>query len=69
MSKDNQEPRGIYCPECRGTRLTVTSTRRKPGLTVQYRRCVACHAKIVTEVRVRKPGKKEKVPDPSTRSR
>ena len=62
--KDGPEPRGIYCPDCRGTRLTVTATRRKPGLTVQYRRCVACDARIVTELRVRRPDEKEKVPDP-----
>lgn len=48
-------PRGFYCPSCRGHRLSVTTVKRPcPGLVVRYRRCTACGAKLITEERVAK---------------
>ncbi len=56
----NANPKGIYCPECRGVRLAVIKVRRVcPGVTVRYRKCSACGARLVTEERVSKArGKK-----------
>lgn len=46
-------PKGIYCPSCRGVRLAVLATRRPcPGLVLRYRKCSACDARLVTEERV-----------------
>jgi transcriptional regulator NrdR family protein len=46
-------PKGIYCPSCRGVRLEVYATRHPaPGLTVRYRECSACNTRLVTEERV-----------------
>lgn len=55
-------PRGLYCPDCRGVRLTVTDTTRPaPGVRIRYRSCSACGCKLKTrEVVVRvypKPAK------------
>lgn len=58
--KPPRNPKGIYCPSCRGVRFTVVTTRRPcPGLTVRYRRCTACGTKITTEDRIRTPKEKK----------
>lgn len=52
-------PRGLFCPNCRGVRLVTTHTRQVcPGKTVRHRVCSACRTKVITEevvARVRKP--------------
>lgn len=48
-------PKGLYCPECKGHRLFVTCTKKPcPGVRVRYLRCSACSLKLKTrEVLVR----------------
>lgn len=42
-------PMGLYCPDCRGVRLTVVSSKRPcPGVKVRYRRCSACGLRLTT---------------------
>lgn len=42
-------PKGLYCPACRGVRLTVAASRCPcPGVRVRYRRCTTCGAHLVT---------------------
>ena len=46
-------PKGIACT-C-GARTRVTHIRQPaPGVIVRYRRCVVCHAKMVTKETARK---------------
>lgn len=52
MSQKRPNPKGVYCPSCRGVRLVVSKvTRPCPGVCRRYRRCSACGAKVVTEER------------------
>lgn len=45
-------PRGLYCPACRGVRLTVVKTYRpSAGVLVRYRKCVECRTRLKTEER------------------
>lgn len=49
-AKPEPNPRGIFCPDCRGVRLHVESVRHPcAGRTVRYYRCTACDAKVITE--------------------
>jgi len=49
------KPTGLYCPECRGFRLTVADTTRPaPGVVVRYRTCTACGCQVKTTERVTK---------------
>jgi len=42
-------PKGLFCPNCRGVRLAVTTTKRPcPGRRVRYRKCTACGTRIRT---------------------
>ena len=39
--------RGLYCPNCTGTRFTTTSRyAQKPGVRLKYIRCRSCQAKL-----------------------
>ncbi len=43
------KPKGLYCPQCRGVRLTVVKTVLPcPGVRIRYRKCSTCNAKIKT---------------------
>lgn len=47
---DVANPKGLYCPNCRGVRLTFHRTYKPcPGVTFRYRRCSACHLRIKTK--------------------
>lgn len=50
-------PKGLYCPSCRGVRLTVISSKKPaPGIKIRYRRCGACSHRFSTrEVVVTRP--------------
>ncbi|VTU02447.1 : Ogr_Delta [Gemmataceae bacterium] len=50
-------PKGLYCPNCRGVRLTVSSSKKPaPGIKVRYRRCSTCGHRFSTrEVVVTRP--------------
>jgi DNA-directed RNA polymerase subunit RPC12/RpoP len=51
----SSNPKGLFCPECRGQRLVTTTTRRVcAGVTIRYRRCSACGFRIVTEEKLAK---------------
>lgn len=46
---DEPTPKGLYCPTCRGVRLTVTHSQRPaPGVRIRYRRCTACGSRVKT---------------------
>ncbi|WP_439628803.1 NrdR family transcriptional regulator [Gemmata sp.] len=50
-------PKGLYCPNCRGVRLTVSSSKKPaPGVKVRYRKCSTCGHRFTTrEVVVNRP--------------
>jgi transcriptional regulator NrdR family protein len=58
--------KGLSCPECRGVRLTVYSSRRPgAGVKLRYRKCSACGCRVKTrEVVVPiRPRKSKSPPD------
>ena len=49
MTAASPGPRGLYCPDCRGVRLTVTSSSRPcAGVKIRYRKCSACGLRLKT---------------------
>jgi hypothetical protein len=55
-------PRGLFCPVCRGVRLTVRNTKHPcAGVRIRYRVCTACETVLSTRevvVKVHRRGKK-----------
>lgn len=63
ISKPLPNPKGMFCPNCRGIRLVVTSRKRPaPGLRIRYLRCVECAARLKTEERMTTLAKPKTVP-------
>lgn len=54
-------PKGAYCPSCRGVRLAVVKVLRVcPGRTVRFRRCTACgHRVKFVETQITRPSQPE----------
>ena len=49
-TKSPGNPRGLYCPSCRGVRLTVRHTKTPcPGVKVRYRKCTTCERILKTQ--------------------
>lgn len=49
MTATSAKPKGLFCPECRGVRLTVTDTTKPvAGVRIRYRVCSACGCKLKT---------------------
>ena len=65
---NHTNPRGLFCPDCGGVRLTVVSSRRPcPGVKIRYRKCSACGVNLTTrEVVIKSKIKKLREPEPRT---
>ena len=50
MADGTPAPKGLYCPSCRGVRLTVRVIykRRATGVYIRYRECSACGCRFKT---------------------